>query len=124
MAKTEPFDRYTDIYEQWFADHYYVFQSELLALKQLVPENGKGVEIGVGTGRFAEPMGIKEGVDPSKAMINVAAERGIHVRVTTNTCVPKHFGAQAQRNNYNNRRVNPSVNKQKYKPMKILQSCS
>lgn len=80
MAKTEPFDRYSDIYEQWFADHYYVFQSELLVLKQLVPENGKGVEIGVGTGRFAEPLGIKEGLDPSKAMINVAAERGIHVR--------------------------------------------
>jgi ubiquinone/menaquinone biosynthesis C-methylase UbiE len=37
------------------------------------------LEIGVGTGRFAEPLGVKEGVEPSKAMAAIARKRGINV---------------------------------------------
>ena len=35
------------------------------------------IEIGVGTGRFAAPLGIKVGVDPSMTMLTYAAKRGV-----------------------------------------------
>lgn len=42
-----------------------------------MPWQGLGLEIGVGTGRFAVPLGVKVGVDPSMAMLAYAAERGV-----------------------------------------------
>jgi len=45
----------------------------------LLPPAGKGVEIGVGTGRFAVPFGIKIGVEPSGVMAEIARSRGITV---------------------------------------------
>ncbi len=35
--------------------------------------------MGLGTGRFSEPLGIKEGVEPSENMAAIARERGIEV---------------------------------------------
>jgi ubiquinone/menaquinone biosynthesis C-methylase UbiE len=37
------------------------------------------VEIGVGTGRFARPLGIRDGVEPSEAMRVLAARRKLRV---------------------------------------------
>ena len=37
------------------------------------------MEVGVGTGRFAEPLGIKIGVEPSKRMREIAQKRGLKV---------------------------------------------
>lgn len=37
------------------------------------------MEIGVGTGRFAAPLGIKHGVEPSAKMREIAKQRGIDV---------------------------------------------
>ena len=44
------------------------------------PERGEGLEVGVGTGRFAAPLGVRVGIDPAKAMGKIAMERGIEVR--------------------------------------------
>jgi len=44
-----------------------------------LPEIGKGVEIGVGTGRFAKPLGIRIGIEPSKNMGVIARSNGIEV---------------------------------------------
>jgi len=79
MPKVESFDRYTNRYEEWFEQHPLVYQSELRAVKELLPAEGTGIEIGVGTGRFAAPSRIEFGLDPSLNMLRVAAERGIHV---------------------------------------------
>lgn len=46
-----------------------------------MPKRGKGLEIGVGTGRFAVPLGIGTGIDPSKKMIKIARQRGIDARL-------------------------------------------
>ncbi len=46
-----------------------------------MPASGSGVEIGVGTGRFAAPLGIRAGVDPSPAMAAIARTRGIEVTI-------------------------------------------
>jgi len=74
-----PFDIYTDEYENWFIENELLFQSELLALKQVVPTNKKGIEIGVGSGLFAEKLNIKFGIDPSEKMLEFAKQRKIIV---------------------------------------------
>lgn len=77
MPKTIPFDNYSDEYENWFVKNHYIFQSELEALKKAIPNFGDGIEIGIGSGIFAEQLGIKEGVEPSEAMRLKAVEKGI-----------------------------------------------
>jgi len=79
MPKILPFQKYTARYEKWFEDNYWVYQAELKALKCLLPEAQYGVEIGIGTGRFAEPLGIKIGLEPSSHMRDFAHKRGIKV---------------------------------------------
>ncbi|ASJ01154.1 methyltransferase type 11 [Thermococcus gorgonarius] len=79
MPKVEPFEKHRDRYENWFERHKYAYLSELEAVRKLLPKEGKGAEIGVGTGRFAAPLGIKLGVEPSKAMAEIARKRGIEV---------------------------------------------
>ncbi len=79
MAKTEPFDHYAPEYDNWFEKNKYAFQSELNAVRKLLPQTKETIEIGVGSGIFAEPLGIKEGVEPSKAMRERAVQKGIKV---------------------------------------------
>ena len=79
MPKIFPFQRYTGQYENWFTEHRWVYEAELRAVKALMPENGRGLEVGVGTGRFAEPLGIKIGLEPSVRMREIARNRGIKV---------------------------------------------
>lgn len=78
MARIEVFEKNTTRYEEWFERNRFVYESELLAIKKMIPE-GKGIEIGVGTGRFALPLGIRYGVEPSKKMGTIAERRGITV---------------------------------------------
>jgi ubiquinone/menaquinone biosynthesis C-methylase UbiE len=79
MNQINTFDKYAEEYDTWFDTNLWVYQSEVLAVKMLLPQNGKGVEIGVGTGRFSVPFGITVGVEPSVAMANIARSRGITV---------------------------------------------
>jgi len=78
VAKTKPFDEHLAEYEQWFVDHRYVFQSELAAIRSVLPPAGTGMEIGTGSGIFAQPLGIKDGVEPSRVMREKARKRGLH----------------------------------------------
>lgn len=78
MPKTEPFDNLTLQYDDWFVENEFIYQSEVNAVKKVLSD-GKGLEIGIGTGRFAVPLGIKEGVEPSKEMAKIALERGLNV---------------------------------------------
>ena len=66
-------------YDAWFDQNELVYQSELLAIKAFLPPKGRGLEIGVGTGRFAAPLGIEVGVEPAKAMAEIAKKRGVKV---------------------------------------------
>ena len=79
MAKIKPFEEYTIRYEDWFERNKFVYRSELQAIRIQLPEKGEGVEIGVGTGRFAVPLGIKHGVEPSAKMREIAKQGGIDV---------------------------------------------
>jgi ubiquinone/menaquinone biosynthesis C-methylase UbiE len=66
-------------YDGWFDRHPAAFQSELRAVRCAVTGKGRGIEIGVGTGRFAASLGITTGVDPSRGMCAIARGRGIDV---------------------------------------------
>ncbi|MFW6129168.1 MAG: class I SAM-dependent methyltransferase [Candidatus Aminicenantaceae bacterium] len=69
-------DEHVVRYESWFEKHSVVFQSEVNLLRSLLPE-GKGFEVGIGTGLFAQELGIRMGNDPSKAMLRVAQRRDL-----------------------------------------------
>lgn len=74
------FDRYYKRYDAWYDKNRFAYLSELEALKKVVPRVGRGLEIGVGTGRFAAPLGITMGIDPSHNMIEIAVKRGVIAR--------------------------------------------
>jgi SAM-dependent methyltransferase len=77
MPKISPFEKYAEQYESWFEKNRWVYEAESRAVKAMMPMVGSGLEIGVGTGRFAGPLGIKNGVEPSKRMRDFAQKRGI-----------------------------------------------
>ena len=79
MARIESFEKYSKEYDEWFIKNQDIYLAELSAIKRLVPSGKFGVEIGVGSGRFALPLGIKVGVDPSKKMAEISRKREIQV---------------------------------------------
>jgi ubiquinone/menaquinone biosynthesis C-methylase UbiE len=82
------FDRYYKKYDAWYDRNKFAYLSELEAVRKVLPKKGKGLEIGVGTGRFAQPLGIQYGIDPSKRMLEIARKRGVEVRVGYGEKVP------------------------------------
>ncbi|WP_136717470.1 class I SAM-dependent methyltransferase [Halorientalis salina] len=76
MPIIDPFERHTDRYDQWFEANDLAFESELAAVRSLLPD-GEAVEIGVGSGQFAAPLDVELGVDPSPAMLARARDRGV-----------------------------------------------
>jgi len=79
MPGVNTFDKNVQQYEAWFDDHPFAYLSELHAVQNLLPLSGKGIEIGMGTGRFAAVLGITRGIEPSRAMAEIAKKRGLDV---------------------------------------------
>lgn len=79
MPRAAPFEAHTERYEDWFSVHEDAYRSELSALRRLHPTPGLGLAIGVGTGRFAGPLSVDVGLDPSVTMLERARQRGIDV---------------------------------------------
>ena len=77
--KIEPFVRHHRRYDEWFERHGPAYVSELLAVRALLPWEGRGLEIGVGTGRFAGPLGVKFGIVPAGETLGYALARGVSV---------------------------------------------
>ena len=82
------FDRYYRRYDAWYDRNVFAYLSELEAVKKVLPKKGKGLEIGVGTGRFAHALGIAVGVDPAKNMVKLARKRGVDARVSRGEHLP------------------------------------
>jgi len=76
---TSPFDELASEYDAWFdAEGNLIFRNEVKALQTLLPYLSKPwLEIGVGSGRFAQALGIETGIDPSAKLIEIAKSRGI-----------------------------------------------
>ncbi|MBV6440970.1 MAG: class I SAM-dependent methyltransferase [Haliscomenobacteraceae bacterium CHB4] len=73
------FQKQAIAYDRWFDEHPALFQSELAAIRSVLPSFHKGVEIGVGTGRFAAALGVQYGLEPLEEYVALARARGIEV---------------------------------------------
>ena len=73
------FETEAERYDRWFDRHPAAFESEVEAVRAaLRGSHGHCLEIGVGTGRFATPFGIVDGIEPAAAMRRIAESRGVH----------------------------------------------
>ena len=88
MNSVEIFEKYAQEYDEWFDANRLAYESEVRALKMFIPQDSNGLEVGVGTGRFAVPLGVKVGVEPAKAMAARARKRGIEVYEATAEKLP------------------------------------
>lgn len=79
MGAIESFEQHAKEYDAWFERNPVAYEAELRAVKAALPASGSGLEIGVGTGRFAAPLGIRLGVEPSPAMAAIARSRSVEV---------------------------------------------
>ena len=58
MTTTELFDQHVAEYEEWFRQYPFVFRSEIEAVREMLPEGEhlSGIEIGLGTGQYANAL--------------------------------------------------------------------
>ena len=72
-----PFDLYVEDYDHWFVSRgREVYRYELRAVCEMLEgTSGRVLEVGVGTGRFAGPLGVPYGLDPSLPSLKVAKGR-------------------------------------------------
>lgn len=67
-------------YDEWFERNRPLFESELRAIASAMPDEwAEAVEVGCGTGLFAEQLGVTRGVEPSAPMADRARNRGLTV---------------------------------------------
>jgi SAM-dependent methyltransferase len=73
------FEEFAGDYDRWFDEHGAVYDAQVRMLRDAVPYAGRGFELGIGPGRFAVPLGIRDGIDPSRNLLKLAKGRGIEV---------------------------------------------
>ena len=75
------FDSLASAYDAWFEDEgKLVFAIEAKDFQKVLPLLPKPwLEIGVGSGRFAQSLGIEMGLDPSIKLLDMARKRDINV---------------------------------------------
>ena len=73
------FDNLAPAYDAWFDEEgKLTFAIEVRAFQEVLSSLPKPwLEIGVGSGRFAQALGIETGVDPSIKLVEMARKRGI-----------------------------------------------
>ena len=75
------FNKHYKRYDAWYDENKFAYLSELEAVKKVTPTKGYGLEVGVGSGRFAAPLGISVGIDSSEKMVELAKNRGVEARI-------------------------------------------
>ncbi len=76
--KAAHYEKHWRQYDEWYDTHQSLYHTEIKALEKVMP-SGWGLEIGVGTGRFASPLSVRFGLDPSFNMLKLAQKRNIKV---------------------------------------------
>ena len=93
------FDAFAERYDRWYDKPFgrSAFKLERLCIEPLCEDLMRPLlEIGVGTGRFAEALGVEYGIDPSSGVLKFAKKRGIEVLKGVGEELPfrdKTFGA-------------------------------
>ncbi len=82
------FDRYAPEYDAWFDTHKATYTAQLALLHHAIPTRGRALEVGIGSGRFAVPLGISHGLDPSPALLAMARQRGVETVLGLGECLP------------------------------------
>ncbi len=90
--RDNPFEDHAHQYDQWFDEHRKSYQLELNAVRELLPAQGRGIEVGAGTGRFIGPLGITSGIEPVAAMRAIAAKRGLELQQGSAENLPLESG--------------------------------
>lgn len=72
------FEGKAEKYDEWYDKNKETFEKEVKCIENLI-EGRDIAEIGVGTGRFAEKLGVEVGVDASLDMLKAARRRKIEV---------------------------------------------
>lgn len=88
MAHSNPFEQHAQEYDEWFERHQAAYEAELCAVRAALPTTGQGLEVGVGSGRFAARLGVQMGVDPSPSMVALARARGVQARIGRAEALP------------------------------------
>ena len=83
MPVVTVFEQHAQKYDQWFDQHADGYQAEIRAVRNGIPLSGLGVEIDVGTGRFAASLGIKLEIDPSGSN---SQRRSTHCALAGSSC--------------------------------------
>ncbi|WP_254059054.1 class I SAM-dependent methyltransferase [Methanogenium sp. MK-MG] len=80
MVPQEVFERHAAAYDNWYVEHRKVYRAECERIRQGLPApDARTVEVGVGSGRFAVPLGIPLGIEPSVSLGRMARQRGVEV---------------------------------------------
>jgi len=87
------FNEHAGDYDAWFDEHNSVYQVQLRILRGAVPDFRHGLEVGVGSGRFAAPLGIHSGIDPSAMLARMAKHRGVEVALGEAEHLPYRTGS-------------------------------
>ena len=78
VSTADLFDRLWGLYDEWYYRHRVIAENEVKLVKSMVHKYPV-LEVGVGTGFFAQRVGVEYGLDPSINMLFKAAERGVEV---------------------------------------------
>jgi ubiquinone/menaquinone biosynthesis C-methylase UbiE len=92
-AKRRVFEDLAPDYDQWFDDNAEVYRAQVRLLKRGIRESGSMLEVGVGSGRFAAPLGIRYGIDLSLPLARMAQQRGIEVTLGCAEHLPYRKGS-------------------------------
>lgn len=87
----DPLKTYTDRYDAWYdtPKGRALLASEVACLKPLLQRFPRPyLEVGVGTGRFAQALGIGYGVDPSVRALDKAVQRGVKALLGVGEALP------------------------------------
>jgi hypothetical protein len=74
----EIFDQYAKNYDQWYERPFgsSAFGLEVACLKRVINSFSSSLEVEMGSGRFAQALGIPYGLDPSIELLKLAEQRG------------------------------------------------
>jgi hypothetical protein len=75
VPKAAPFQRYNCRCDEWYDRHAIAYQSELLTVRAQLTWQGLGFAVGVGTGRFAGPLGVRIRIDSAREVLDYVARR-------------------------------------------------
>ncbi len=83
------FDQYASQYDAWFLENRNVLYSEVNLVASVLRDAGRILSVGCGSGLFEKilreerDIDIRDGIEPSEAMAEIARKRGMRVAIST-----------------------------------------